>query len=195
MVYESKIEKRSAFRVLDPASDKEILIYDATLSDVLGSSYRRIASELAYKGFETVSSIISCSRDELLRTRNVGPTRADKIVAIIRDYIEENFVPVSPLTIVEDITGPEGPVPLNKILEDLPQYGALHISVYYDLTCDRCARSWSTDFNANSGVMTNDGGMGMARSWDALNSLALRTGWKNINNQNLCPECAARRAD
>lgn len=37
----------------------------------------------------------------------------------------------------------------------------IRIDTYYDITCDECCRSWSTDFNANEQKMNrnDEGGM------------------------------------
>lgn len=53
----------------------------------------------------------------------------------------------------------------------------IRIDTYYDITCDSCGRSWSTDFNANNGQM-DDGGMGMATSKQWLSKVAYKSGWK-----------------
>lgn len=54
----------------------------------------------------------------------------------------------------------------------------IRIDTYYDITCDNCSRSWSTDFN-----------MGMALNKSALIKSAYRMGWKCQNNRTLCPDC------
>lgn len=64
----------------------------------------------------------------------------------------------------------------------------IKIDTYFDITCDGCAKSWSTDFNASERQMT-DGGMGMATSKQWLSKAAYRSGWKCIKNKTLCPEC------
>jgi len=49
-------------------------------------------------------------------------------------------------------------------------YNKIRIDTYYDLTCDNCARSWSTDFDYVSKKMNqlNVGGMGMAMDRNSL---------------------------
>lgn len=64
----------------------------------------------------------------------------------------------------------------------------IKIDTYYDITCQNCGKSWSTDFNANTKQMT-DGGMGMATSKQWLSKTAYKAGWKCKNGQTLCPEC------
>lgn len=67
----------------------------------------------------------------------------------------------------------------------------LRIDTYYDLTCDDCARSWSTDFNGSEQRM-GSGGMGMAQNRAELDRLARRTGWRCLGGRTLCPECWKR---
>lgn len=70
----------------------------------------------------------------------------------------------------------------------------VRIDTYYDLTCDSCARSWSTDFRVDDRRMdvNGDGGMGMARSKSHLSKAAYRAGWKCFRGRILCPECLER---
>ncbi len=70
----------------------------------------------------------------------------------------------------------------------------IRIDTYYDLTCDECSRSWSTDFNANEQRMNrnDDGGMGMETNKQRLSRLAYASGWKCKRGKTLCPECAER---
>lgn len=65
----------------------------------------------------------------------------------------------------------------------------IRIDTYFDITCDGCAKSWSTDFNANERQMS-DGGMGMATNKQWLSKAAYRSGWKCKKGKTLCPECA-----
>lgn len=65
----------------------------------------------------------------------------------------------------------------------------IRIDTYYDITCDCCSRSWSTDFNGNKMDTHGGGGMGMSMSKSALSKAAYRSGWKNRNGRTLCPEC------
>lgn len=67
----------------------------------------------------------------------------------------------------------------------------IRIDTYFDISCDSCGKSWSTDFNANTNSMT-DGGMGMATSKQWLSKAAYRSGWKCKNGKTLCPECVKR---
>lgn len=69
----------------------------------------------------------------------------------------------------------------------------IRIDAYYDVTCDECGRSWSTDFDARAGRMadrTGDGGMGMASSRQLLSRMAYASGWKCVRGRTLCPDCA-----
>ena len=70
----------------------------------------------------------------------------------------------------------------------------IRIDTYYDLTCDECSRSWSTDFNANDRKMNrnDDGGMGMETNKQRLTRLAYASGWKYKRGKTLCPECAEK---
>lgn len=70
----------------------------------------------------------------------------------------------------------------------------IRIDTYYDITCDSCGRSWSTDFNANNGQM-DDGGMGMATSKQWLSKVAYKSGWKCRKGKTLCPECVTKPAE
>ena len=55
----------------------------------------------------------------------------------------------------------------------------IRIDTYYDITCDCCSRSWSTDFNANDRKMNrnDEGGMGMETNKQRLSRLAYASGW------------------
>ena len=55
----------------------------------------------------------------------------------------------------------------------------IHIDTYYDITCQECGRSRSTDFQR-----------GMEMSKARLSKLAYSEGWKCKANRTLCPECA-----
>lgn len=70
----------------------------------------------------------------------------------------------------------------------------IRIDTYYDITCDNCGRSWSTDFNANNGKMNylGDGGMGMATDKAFLSKVAYHSGWKCCKGKTLCPECLSK---
>lgn len=71
----------------------------------------------------------------------------------------------------------------------------IRIDAYYDVTCDACGRSWSTDFNARAGRMatlTGDGGMGMALSRSGLSKAAYAYGWKCVRGRTLCPDCVKK---
>jgi len=70
-------------------------------------------------------------------------------------------------------------------------YNKIRIDTYYDLTCDNCARSWSTDFDYVSKKMNqlNVGGMGMAMDRNSLYHMAYKAGWKCRKGKTLCPEC------
>lgn len=69
----------------------------------------------------------------------------------------------------------------------------IRIDTYYDLTCDACSRSWSTDFNGNERRMDHfGGGMGMEIDKKRLYRLAKKTGWRCINGRTVCPECGAK---
>lgn len=70
----------------------------------------------------------------------------------------------------------------------------IRIDTYYDITCDSCGRSWSTDFNVNNGQM-GDGGMGMATSKQRLSKVAYKSGWKCRKGKTLCPECVPNPAE
>ncbi len=65
----------------------------------------------------------------------------------------------------------------------------IRIDTYFDITCDNCSRSWSTDFNGYAHRMDTDGGMGMATDKQWLRKSALKTGWKCKNGITLCPDC------
>lgn len=68
---------------------------------------------------------------------------------------------------------------------------AIRIDTYFDITCDCCARSWSTDFDGNKmAVITGNGGMGMATDKKWLRKAASKAGWKCKDGRTLCPECA-----
>lgn len=66
---------------------------------------------------------------------------------------------------------------------------ALRIDTYYDVTCDNCARSWSTDFNAKTGTMDGTG-MGMETNKSYLSKSAHKNGWISKDGLTYCPECA-----
>lgn len=68
----------------------------------------------------------------------------------------------------------------------------IRIDAYYDITCDECGRSWSTDFNYNERSM-NCGGMGMAVDKKFLIKAAYKSGWKYKNGKTLCPECLSKQ--
>lgn len=53
---------------------------------------------------------------------------------------------------------------------------------YYDVTCDGCARSRSTDFEK-----------GMERDRDVIRKLAVSEGWRKIGKKTLCPDCARKK--
>ena len=55
------------------------------------------------------------------------------------------------------------------------------IDTYYDITCDRCGRHWSTDYQ-----------YGMYESKSLLSKTAYDEGWRNINGKNICPKCSKR---
>ena len=55
----------------------------------------------------------------------------------------------------------------------------IHIDTYYDITCQECGKSRSTDFQ-----------MGMEMSKARLSKLAYSEGWKCKANITLCPICA-----
>lgn len=55
----------------------------------------------------------------------------------------------------------------------------IRIDAYYDITCDKCGRSWSTDFE-----------MGMATNKEYLRRDARAAGWnRNKRGDTLCREC------
>lgn len=53
------------------------------------------------------------------------------------------------------------------------------IETWFDVTCQCCARSRSTDFEK-----------GMSNSKALLSKLAYREGWKCQNGITLCPDCS-----
>lgn len=55
----------------------------------------------------------------------------------------------------------------------------IHIDTYYDLTCQECGKSRSTDFQ-----------MGMEMSKARLSKLAYSEGWKCKEGKTVCPDCA-----
>lgn len=66
----------------------------------------------------------------------------------------------------------------------------IRIDTYYDITCDGCCRSWSTDFDGNKmTTYKNYGGMGMAANKQWLGKSAYAAGWRNYKGKTLCPEC------
>lgn len=71
----------------------------------------------------------------------------------------------------------------------------IRIDTYYDLTCDHCGCSWSTDFNVNDGGMNKYGGMGMATSKKLLSKIAYKAGWKCRGGKTLCHECLKKVKD
>ena len=54
----------------------------------------------------------------------------------------------------------------------------IRIDTYYDITCDICAKSWSTDFEN-----------GMAMNKQYLSKRAYAEGWKCKDGKTICPEC------
>ena len=56
---------------------------------------------------------------------------------------------------------------------------SLRIDRYYDLTCDSCGRSRSTDFD-----------MGMSMNKESCLKCATNEGWREVNGKTVCPECA-----
>ena len=70
----------------------------------------------------------------------------------------------------------------------------IRIDTYYDITCDSCGRSWSTDFNANNGQI-NGGGMGMATNKQWLGRVAYKSGWKCRKGKTLCPERVTKKTE
>ncbi len=56
---------------------------------------------------------------------------------------------------------------------------SLPVDAYYDITCSKCAKSRSTDFQ-----------MGMMTSKPTLQKYAQSEGWQHINGKTYCPECA-----
>lgn len=67
----------------------------------------------------------------------------------------------------------------------------IKIDTYFDISCECCARSWSTDFDGNKmAVITGTGGMGMATDRKWLRKAATKAGWKCKDGRTLCPECA-----
>lgn len=71
---------------------------------------------------------------------------------------------------------------------------AIRIDTYYDITCDCCAKSWSTDFDCANKSMGKygSGGMGMAMSKSELKRFAYMSGWKYHDGKTLCPDCVAK---
>lgn len=70
----------------------------------------------------------------------------------------------------------------------------IRVDTYYDLTCDECGRSWSTDFDYSNKSMSKcgTGGMGMAVSKSQLRRFACTSGWENYDGRTLCPDCIAK---
>lgn len=68
----------------------------------------------------------------------------------------------------------------------------IKIDAYFDITCEVCARSWSTDYNgfSMSNHASSSGGMGMATNKQWLRKAAYAAGWKCKGGKTLCPECA-----
>lgn len=58
----------------------------------------------------------------------------------------------------------------------------IKIDTYFDVTCSHCGRSRSTDFER-----------GMETKKTVLSKLAYREGWKCIQGNTYCPECALRK--
>lgn len=58
----------------------------------------------------------------------------------------------------------------------------IRLDTYYDVTCDSCARSRSTDFE-----------MGMETEKSILAKRAYSEGWKCIIGKTLCPECVRKK--
>lgn len=70
----------------------------------------------------------------------------------------------------------------------------IRIDTYYDITCDGCAQSWSTDFDGEKMSTSRfiSAGMGMATNKMALSKRAYRAGWKCRAGKTLCPECVRK---
>jgi hypothetical protein len=61
---------------------------------------------------------------------------------------------------------------LNLLLLKGENQMAIKIDTYFDITCENCARSWSTDFDGNKmSTITGAGGMGMATDKQWLKKL------------------------
>lgn len=60
----------------------------------------------------------------------------------------------------------------------------LHIDTYYDLSCENCAKSWSSDFC-----------FGMSSSKEWLRKAAKKEGWRVNSGKTLCPECARKHRE
>ena len=58
----------------------------------------------------------------------------------------------------------------------------IKIDTYYDITCQNCGFSRSTDF-----------GKGFDMNKQRITRLAYEEGWKCKNGQTLCPECVNRK--
>jgi len=58
---------------------------------------------------------------------------------------------------------------------------ALRVGKYFDVTCDGCARSVSTDW-----------GRGMAQSAAAIRAVAREIGFAERHGRTLCPDCIAQ---
>lgn len=54
----------------------------------------------------------------------------------------------------------------------------IKIDTYYDITCDRCGKSRSTDYN-----------LGMLTCKKELQKYAYAEGWKCKNGVTMCPDC------
>lgn len=64
----------------------------------------------------------------------------------------------------------------------------IRIDTYYDITCDCCGRSWSTDFSYQDKRMTK-AGMGMWQNKAQLSKLVYKSGRKYRKGKTLCPDC------
>ena len=68
----------------------------------------------------------------------------------------------------------------------------IRIDTYYDITCDCCSRSWSTDFNANDRKMNRNDEGGMKKPQQPLSSPSYFSWGKIKNGKTLCPECVGK---
>ena len=76
---------------------------------------------------------------------------------------------------------------------EIEEFMKIRIDTYYDITCDKCGRSWSTDFSYNDRAMTA-AGMGMWQNKALLLKAAYKSGWKYRKGATLCPDCLKRTA-